>query len=69
MFRKYDNLIFEVSTPGRTAYQLPACDVEEQDLSSFIPADYLSDECPKLPEVNEVDIVRHYTIFPTKTTE
>ncbi|WP_296256960.1 aminomethyl-transferring glycine dehydrogenase subunit GcvPB [uncultured Ezakiella sp.] len=66
MFRKYDNLIFEVSTPGRTAYQLPACDVEEQDLSSFIPADYLSDECPKLPEVNEVDIVRHYTNLSNK---
>ena len=47
MLRKYEQLIFEVSTPGRTAYQLPPCDVEEQKLDSFIPAEYLTNECPK----------------------
>lgn len=66
MLRKYEQLIFEVSTPGRTAYQLPPCDVEEQKLDSFIPAEYLTNECPKLPEVNEVDIIRHYTNLSNK---
>lgn len=66
MLRKYDQLIFEVSTPGRTAYQLPPCDVEEQNVENLIPKNFLADECPKLPEVNEVDIIRHYTNLSNK---
>jgi glycine dehydrogenase subunit 2 len=49
-------LLFEISTPGRTAYTLPALDVPEAPL----PAGYTREDLP-LPEVSELDLVRHYT--------
>jgi glycine dehydrogenase subunit 2 len=55
MTEKVETLIFELSSPGRTAVNLPACDVPETDL----PQDLLRDDLP-LPEVSEVDLVRHY---------
>ncbi|HZG75505.1 MAG TPA: aminomethyl-transferring glycine dehydrogenase subunit GcvPB [Paenibacillus sp.] len=54
-------LIFERSAPGRAAYSLPACDVPETPLEALIPSSYLRAEPPALPEVYEVDVVRHYT--------
>jgi glycine dehydrogenase subunit 2 len=54
-------LIFELSTPGRIGYSLPEMDVTELELSSLLPAGYLREEEPELPEVSELDIMRHYT--------
>lgn len=54
-------LIFESSTPGRIGYSLPEMDVPELDLSSLLPEGYLRSEEPELPEVSELDIMRHYT--------
>jgi glycine dehydrogenase subunit 2 len=54
-------LIFELSTPGRIGYSLPEMDVQELDLSSLLPEGYLRSEEPELPEVSELDIMRHYT--------
>jgi glycine dehydrogenase subunit 2 len=54
-------LIFERSAPGRVAYSLPAGDVPETPLEELIPSSYLRREPPALPEVYEVDVVRHYT--------
>ncbi|MEH7111899.1 aminomethyl-transferring glycine dehydrogenase subunit GcvPB [Neobacillus niacini] len=54
-------LIFEFSTPGRIGYSLPEMDVPELDLSSLLPEGYLRSEEPELPEVSELDIMRHYT--------
>ncbi|MBM7713790.1 glycine dehydrogenase subunit 2 [Bacillus thermophilus] len=54
-------LIFEMSTPGRIGYSLPELDVPEVDVHQFIPSDYLREEEPKLPEVSELDIMRHFT--------
>lgn len=59
--RKYDKLIFEVSKPGRKAYNLPALDVEDKCIKSFIPEEFLSDTELDFPEVSEVDVIRHYT--------
>ncbi len=53
--------IFERSAPGRVGYSLPACDVPVKRLESLLPARLLRDGIPGLPEVSEVDIVRHYT--------
>ncbi|MDX9823188.1 MAG: hypothetical protein RBT20_14740, partial [Syntrophales bacterium] len=52
-------LIFEKSRPGRTASSLPACDVPEVELSSLVAPEYLRDDVD-LPEVAEVDLIRHY---------
>ncbi|NWQ40000.1 aminomethyl-transferring glycine dehydrogenase subunit GcvPB [Bacillus sp. EB106-08-02-XG196] len=54
-------LIFELSTPGRIGYSLPEMDVPELELSSLLPEGYLREEEPELPEVSELDIMRHYT--------
>lgn len=57
---KRESLIFEMSVPGRKAYSMPACDVPEEDISSLIPLEFLREKCPELPEVSEVDAVRHF---------
>ncbi|WP_310550716.1 aminomethyl-transferring glycine dehydrogenase subunit GcvPB [Paenibacillus glufosinatiresistens] len=56
------SLIFELSKPGRTAYSLPVCDVPgEEELESLIPAELMRSAPAALPEVSEVDVIRHYT--------
>ena len=57
----YEKLIFELSTPGRSAFSLPECDVPDADPRQWIPARHLRQVPPELPEVSEVDVVRHYT--------
>ncbi|MFP7445234.1 aminomethyl-transferring glycine dehydrogenase subunit GcvPB [Bacillus infantis] len=54
-------LIFEISKPGRTGYSLPELDVPEVDVAELLPEGYLREEEPELPEVSELDIMRHYT--------
>lgn len=54
-------LIFERSTPDRIGYSLPEMDVPELELSSLLPEGYVREEEPELPEVSELDIMRHYT--------
>jgi glycine dehydrogenase subunit 2 len=53
-------LIFENSRPGRTAGTIPASDVPEVALDKVIDASLLRVDL-NLPELSEVDIVRHYT--------
>ncbi|THF77353.1 glycine dehydrogenase subunit 2 [Cohnella fermenti] len=55
------SLIFELSKPGRVAYSLPPLDVPEVPVSELIPASMLRATPAGLPEVYEVDVVRHYT--------
>lgn len=64
--RKYEKLIFELSKPGRKGYNLPELDVEDKDIESFIPKDFLSDTELDFPEVNEVEVIRHYTNLSNK---
>ena len=66
MITNYDKLIIEVSKEGRRAYDLPECDVEEVALDSVIPSEFLTDRELGLPEVSEIDVVRHYTNLSTK---
>src|SRR5262245_43934257 len=57
----YDKLIFELSSPGRFACSLPASDVPESDPAALLPKAYLREVPPELPEVSEVDVIRHYS--------
>ncbi|HYP56378.1 MAG TPA: aminomethyl-transferring glycine dehydrogenase subunit GcvPB [Solirubrobacterales bacterium] len=52
--------IFEKSKPGRRAAVLPDAGVPESPLEELIPAKLLREEPPRLPEVSEPEIVRHY---------
>ncbi|MEC2056894.1 aminomethyl-transferring glycine dehydrogenase subunit GcvPB [Peribacillus psychrosaccharolyticus] len=54
-------LIFEISTPGRIGYSLPEIEIEEIALTELLPDDYIREEAAELPEVSELDIMRHYT--------
>jgi glycine dehydrogenase subunit 2 len=58
---KQEDLIFEKSSPGRKAYSLPVNDVPEEEIRSLIPQSYLRAEAAELPEVSEIDVVRHFT--------
>ncbi|HWM76007.1 MAG TPA: aminomethyl-transferring glycine dehydrogenase subunit GcvPB, partial [Methylomirabilota bacterium] len=57
----YDKLIFELSTPGRHAHSLPECDVPVSDPAQLLPAQHLRATAAELPEVSEVDVIRHYS--------
>lgn len=54
-------LIFEKSSSGRRCFTLPACDVPEEPVTNFLPQNVLRKQEAKLPEVSEVDVVRHFT--------
>lgn len=55
---KHQPLIFEISKAGRNAYSLPECDVP---VCGGIDSKYLRSKAPELPEVSELDAVRHFT--------
>ena len=59
--KKVVPLIIERSTPGRRGYRLPELDVPEIPLSQLIPEEHLRTEPAELPEVSELEVVRHYT--------
>lgn len=61
MWTRPEPLIFEISSPGRTAFTLPETDVPTAPL----PDNYVREDL-KLPEVSELEFVRHYTHLSTK---
>jgi len=54
-------LIFEVSKPGRQGAGLPELDVPAKEVGELIPGSFLREDEPNLPEVSELDAVRHFT--------
>ncbi|MFL6375748.1 MAG: aminomethyl-transferring glycine dehydrogenase subunit GcvPB [Pyrinomonadaceae bacterium] len=59
-----ENLIFERSQTGRVGYRLPKLDVPETP--DVVPAELRrTDDLPGVPEVSEVDVVRHFTRIST----
>jgi len=58
----YDKLIFELSKPGRCGYTLKSeiCPAHQEPVSA-IGSSLLRSTQARLPEVSEVDVVRHYT--------
>lgn len=58
--RRPEPLIIELSAPGRTGISLPPMDVPEKRPEDVIPKGLLRTVPPELPEVAEVDVVRHF---------
>src|SRR5215204_6378416 len=55
-------LIFERSQTGRVGYRLPPLDVNESSLDELVPARFRrDDDLDGVPEVSEVDVIRHFT--------
>jgi glycine dehydrogenase subunit 2 len=52
--------IYERSREGRRAFVAPPLDVPERNLDELLPAALRRAEAPRLPEVAEPEIVRHY---------
>lgn len=58
--KHYDKLIFELSEKGRSGYSLPP-DVFGYCLEKGLGSNLMRNSDLELPEVGEVDVVRHYT--------
>jgi glycine dehydrogenase subunit 2 len=58
-------LLFEMSSPGKKAYQLPALDVPAVDPVATVGACNVRAEIEDFPEVSEVEAIRHFTRLST----
>ena len=58
-------LLNESSRRGRHATILPAADASDPAIDTLIPAMYLAESPPPLPELSELDVVRHYINLST----
>jgi len=54
-------VIFELSSPGKRAITFPAPDVPTVNVADAIPAEYLRATPAELPEVSEIETIRHFT--------
>ncbi len=54
-------LLFEIGAPGLSGISLQASDVPATDRKKAVPERLLSDRLPPLPEIGELDVVRHFT--------
>ncbi|MFP3357566.1 aminomethyl-transferring glycine dehydrogenase subunit GcvPB [Planococcus citreus] len=61
MHKDNQPLIFEMTKQGRVGYSLPELDVPEVDLTELLGQELVREEFAELPEVSELDIMRHYT--------
>jgi glycine dehydrogenase subunit 2 len=58
--RERATTIFEKGAPGRRAFVAPEVDVPLVDANELLPSKFRREEGPKLPELSEPEIVRHY---------
>ncbi len=59
-----EGLIFEKSSPGKKAYKLPPLDVPDVDARQFL-GDATREDLGNMPEVSEIEIIRHFTRLST----
>ncbi|NBJ70177.1 MULTISPECIES: aminomethyl-transferring glycine dehydrogenase subunit GcvPB [Clostridia] len=59
-------LIFERSKAGRIGYSLPELEVPDIDLAEELEETYIRKEAPDLPEISELDLMRHYTALSNR---
>src|SRR5216110_4134461 len=59
-----EGLIFEKSSPGKKAYKLPPLDVPEVNPEKLL-GDAARDDLGLMPEVSEIEIIRHFTRLST----
>jgi glycine dehydrogenase subunit 2 len=59
-----ETLLFEKSSPGKRAFRLPPLDVPVVDAASLLGA-ARRDQGAELPELSEIEIIRHFTRLST----
>ncbi|MGH9604713.1 MAG: aminomethyl-transferring glycine dehydrogenase subunit GcvPB [Terracidiphilus sp.] len=57
-------LLFEKSAPGKRAYKMPPLDVPAVDAGKLLGAAH-RETAPLLPELSEIEIIRHFTRLST----
>jgi glycine dehydrogenase subunit 2 len=60
-----ESLLFELGSPGRRAFDLPKLDVPEKKLSDVVDPNLLREDLAGMPELSEVDVIRHFTRLST----
>jgi len=60
-----EKLLFEVGSAGRRGYDVPAQDTPSRPLSEIIDPALLRDTIDGMPELSEVDVIRHFTRLST----
>ena len=53
--------LFDLGSPGRKAYSLPTSEIPDIDPKTVLPSDEVRDPVDHLPELTELDVVRHFT--------
>jgi glycine dehydrogenase subunit 2 len=60
-----EGLIFEKSSPGKRAFELPPLDVPSVDAGKALGASYRKEGVEDFPEVSEIEVIRHFTRLST----
>jgi glycine dehydrogenase subunit 2 len=55
-----EKLVFELSKPGRKAFNFSTLDVPEKNITELIPQQYLREQDADLPELGELETIRHF---------
>ncbi len=63
---KENQLIFEKSREGKKGCSLPEDELSTMEIETLIPEKHLRQKEPELPEVSEVEVVRHFTALSHK---
>ncbi len=60
-----ESLLFEEGSPGRRAFDLPKLDVPAKSVTDIVDPKLLRNDIPAMPELSEVDVIRHFTRLST----
>jgi glycine dehydrogenase subunit 2 len=64
-FQLNERLLFEEGSPGRRGFDLPRLDVPRKPVSEVVDSTLLRDGILGMPELSEVDVIRHFTRLST----
>jgi glycine dehydrogenase subunit 2 len=60
-----EQLLFELGSPGRRAWDLPSLDTESRPLEEIVDKELLRETVEGMPQLSEVEVVRHFTRLST----
>ena len=60
-----ERLVFEEGSAGRRGFDLPALDVPKKNVADIVGGDLLRDGVRGMPELSEMDVIRHFTRLST----
>ncbi len=64
-FQLNERLVFEEGSAGRRAFDLPPLDVPSKNVADLVGKELLRDAIEGMPELSEMDVIRHFTRLST----